>query len=66
MKQGFFLSFGPIKKVFLPPTKMGDTITSLIEKDVQVRFKVLGTEREVWILGSLGGDYLGPICTGES
>ncbi|KAI3853763.1 hypothetical protein MKW98_025280 [Papaver atlanticum] len=44
---------------------------SQIEKDVEVRFKVLDTrwiksEMEFWILGSLGGDYLGPICTGES
>ncbi|KAI3995129.1 hypothetical protein MKX01_031931 [Papaver californicum] len=83
MKQGVFLSCGPIEKVFLAAVKMGDyhhfpgenpvfqnDKDSKIEKDVQVRFKILGTkwieaDRELQILGSLEGDYLGPIYRGE-
>ncbi|KAI3997744.1 hypothetical protein MKX01_007631 [Papaver californicum] len=83
MKQGVLLSCGPIEKVFLAATKMGDhhyfpgespvfqNDNSKIEKDVQVRFKVLATrwietEREFQILGTLEGDYLGSIYRGES
>ncbi|KAI3961419.1 hypothetical protein MKW92_032489 [Papaver armeniacum] len=56
---GVFLSCGPIRKVFLPPTKMGDCHhfpgensffqndkDSQIEKYAEVRFKVLDTR---WI-----------------
>ncbi|KAI3880753.1 hypothetical protein MKW92_027283 [Papaver armeniacum] len=44
---------------------------SKIEMDVQVRFKVLGgkwieTESQYHVLGTLEGDYLGPIFRGES
>ncbi|OVA05324.1 RNA polymerase Rpb7 [Macleaya cordata] len=79
MKQGVFLSCGPIEKVYLAAQKMADyhhvpgenpifmnDKHSRIEKDVEVRFMVLGTkwietDREFQILGSLEGDYLGPV-----
>ncbi|KAF9619104.1 hypothetical protein IFM89_005118 [Coptis chinensis] len=79
IKQGVFLSSGPTEKVFISATTMPDyqyvqgenpifmnDNLSKIEKDVELRFMVIGTkwienEREFQILGSLFGDCLGPV-----
>ncbi|XP_043721058.1 DNA-directed RNA polymerase V subunit 7-like [Telopea speciosissima] len=79
MKQGVFLSSGPIGQIFLSSTKMPDyryvpgenpfflnDKQSKIEKDVKVRFMVLGTkwaeaDREFQMVVTLEGDFLGPI-----
>ncbi|KAI3958741.1 hypothetical protein MKX01_023417 [Papaver californicum] len=81
MKLGVCLSCGPIEKVFLSVRKMGDYHHFPGEKqafqngkgskieDVQVRFKVLATEwreSKYFVLGTLEGDYLGPIYRGQS
>ena len=79
LKHGVLLRCGPIENIYLSCMKMPDyryvpgenpvflnDKTSKIEKDVVVRFVVLGTkwleaEREFQALVSLEGDYLGPV-----
>ncbi|XP_021910051.1 DNA-directed RNA polymerase V subunit 7 [Carica papaya] len=79
LKHGVFLRCGPIENIYLSYTKMPDyryvpgenpvfmnEKLSKIEKDVVVRFIVIGTkwleaEREFQALVGLEGDYLGPI-----
>ncbi|KAG6757392.1 hypothetical protein POTOM_037702 [Populus tomentosa] len=79
LKHGVLLRCGPIENIYLSSMKMLDyryvpgenpvflnDKTSKIEKDVVVRFVVLGTkwleaEREFQALVSLEGDYLGPV-----
>lgn len=79
LKHGVFLRCGPIENVYLSNAKMADykyvqgenpvflnDKHSKIEKDVVVRFIVIGTkwleaEREFQALVSLEGDYLGPV-----
>ncbi|KAJ6911161.1 hypothetical protein NC652_021713 [Populus alba x Populus x berolinensis] len=79
LKHGVLLRCGPIENIYLSCMKMPDyryvpgenpvflnEKTSKIEKDVVVRFVVLGTkwleaEREFQALVSLEGDYLGPV-----
>ncbi|KAE8123819.1 hypothetical protein FH972_018743 [Carpinus fangiana] len=78
LKHGVLLKCGPIENIFLAPRKMpgycyegGESPVfrdklSKIEKDVVVRFIVIGTmwleaDREFQALVSLEGDYLGPI-----
>ncbi|GKU99699.1 hypothetical protein SLE2022_333550 [Rubroshorea leprosula] len=79
LKHGVFLKCGPINNLYLSNLKMPDynyfpgenpffmnDKMSKIEKDVTIRFIVIGTkwmeaEREVQALVSLDGDYLGPV-----
>ncbi|KAJ4969290.1 hypothetical protein NE237_015991 [Protea cynaroides] len=79
MKPGVFFRCGPIEQVFLSSMKMPDyrfvpgenpffqnDKQSKIEKDVVVRFMVLGTkwaeaDREFQMVVTLEGDFLGPI-----
>ncbi|OMO99717.1 hypothetical protein CCACVL1_03663 [Corchorus capsularis] len=79
LKHGVFLKCGPVQNIYLSHLKMPDykyvpgenaffmnDKQSRIEKDVVVRFIVIGTkwmeaEREFQALVSLEGDYLGPI-----
>lgn len=79
LKHGVFLRCGPIENIYLSNAKMPDykyvqgenpvflnDKHSKIEKDVSVRFIVIGTkwleaEREFQALVSLEGDYLGPV-----
>lgn len=78
LKHGVFLRCGPVENIYLSHLKMpgysympgenpvfNDKL-SRIEKDIVVRFIVIGTkwleaEREFQALVSLEGDYLGPI-----
>ena len=79
LKHGVFLRCGPVENIYLSCLKMPDyryvpgenpvflnDKLSKIEKDVVVRFIVIGTkwmevEREFQALVSLEGDYLGPM-----
>ncbi|KAL5988966.1 hypothetical protein ACLOJK_027068 [Asimina triloba] len=79
LKHGVFMKCGPIQNIFLSASTMGDyrfvpgeepvftsEKLSKIEKQVVVRFRVLGlkwleTQREFQMLATLAGDYLGPI-----
>ncbi|GAV69605.1 SHS2_Rpb7-N domain-containing protein [Cephalotus follicularis] len=79
LKHGVLLRCGPIENIYLSSVKMPDyhyvhgedpvflnENSSKIEKDVVVRFIVIGTkwleaEREFQALVSLEGDYLGPV-----
>ncbi|KAK6228589.1 hypothetical protein SCA6_000929 [Theobroma cacao] len=79
LKHGVFLRCGPVQNIYLSHVKMPDyhyvpgenaifmnDKHSKIEKDVVVRFIVIGTkwleaEREFQALVSLEGDYLGPV-----
>ncbi|XP_022138329.1 DNA-directed RNA polymerase V subunit 7 [Momordica charantia] len=79
LKHGVFLRCGPVENIYLSYLKMPDyryvpgenpvfmnDKLSKIEKDVVVRFIVIGTkwleaEREFQALVSLEGDYLGPV-----
>ncbi|KAJ0035601.1 DNA-directed RNA polymerase V subunit 7 [Pistacia vera] len=79
LKHGVFLKCGPIESIYLSSAKMPDykyvqgenpvflnDKHSKIEKNVSVRFIVIGTkwleaEREFQALVSLEGDYLGPV-----
>ncbi|CAK7323274.1 unnamed protein product [Dovyalis caffra] len=79
LKHGVLLKSGPMENIYLSCMKMTgyryvpgenpvflNDKTSKIEKDVVVRFVVLGTkwleaEREFQALVSLEGDYLGPV-----
>ncbi|KAJ4709047.1 DNA-directed RNA polymerase II subunit RPB7 [Melia azedarach] len=79
LKHGVFLRCGPIENIYLSCTKMPDyrymqaespvflsDKHPKIEKDVVVRFIVIGTkwleaEREFQALVSLEGDFLGPV-----
>ncbi|KAJ8755672.1 hypothetical protein K2173_022267 [Erythroxylum novogranatense] len=79
LKHGVFLRCGPVEHIYLSSVKMPDyrhlpaenpvflsDKMSKIEKDVVVRFIVIGTkwleaEREFQALVSLEGDYLGPV-----
>lgn len=78
LKHGVFFRCGPVENIYLSRQKMpgysydgGENPvfrdeSSKIEKDVIVRFIVIGTkwleaEREFQALVSLEGDYLGPI-----
>ncbi|GAB2280493.1 DNA-directed RNA polymerase V subunit 7 [Dionaea muscipula] len=80
LKHGVFLRCGPVETIFLSAQKMpgylyvhGDKNPMFIsekqtkiEKDITVRFFVIGTkwfesEREFKAVVSLEGDYLGPV-----
>lgn len=78
LKHGVFLICGPVDKIYLSHQKMPDyhyvpgenptfrSSTSLIEKDVVVRFRVIGekyveTEGEFQAVVGLDGDFLGPV-----
>ncbi|XP_057957591.1 DNA-directed RNA polymerase V subunit 7 [Malania oleifera] len=79
MKHGVILRCGPVENIYLSNQKMRDyqyvpgenpifmnEKMSRIEKDVVVRFIVIGTkwleaEREFQALVSLEGDFLGPV-----
>ncbi|KAK8579778.1 hypothetical protein V6N12_070084 [Hibiscus sabdariffa] len=79
LKHGVFLRCGPVQNIYLSHIKMPDyhyvpgesgmfmnDKHSKIEKDVVIRFIVIGTkwmeaEREFQALVSLEGDYLGPV-----
>uniref|UniRef100_A0A2P2QMG8 DNA-directed RNA polymerase subunit n=1 Tax=Rhizophora mucronata TaxID=61149 RepID=A0A2P2QMG8_RHIMU len=79
LKHGVFMRCGPIENIYLSSLKMVDyhfvhgenpvflsDKMSKIEKDVVIRFVVIGTkwleaEREFQALVSLEGDYLGPV-----
>lgn len=79
LKHGVFLRCGPVETIFLSAQKMpgyqhvpGENPVfisekqSKIEKDVVVRFSVIGTkwveaEREFQALVNLDGDFLGPV-----
>ncbi|KAL5712325.1 hypothetical protein ACHQM5_014511 [Ranunculus cassubicifolius] len=79
MKQGVFVTCGPIETVYVAAATMPDysfvsgenpvflsDSLSKIEKDVELRFVVIGTkwsehEREFKVLGSLKRDFLGPV-----
>jgi len=79
LKHGVFLRCGPIENLYLSNQKMSDykyvpgenpifmnDKLSKIEKDVVVRFSVIGTkyievEREFQAVVSLEGDFLGPV-----
>ncbi|KAG5554506.1 hypothetical protein RHGRI_012150 [Rhododendron griersonianum] len=79
LKHGVFLRSGPIENIYLSNQKMSDYKNvpgenpifmndklSKIEKDVVVRFSVIGTkyievEREFQAVVSLEGDFLGPV-----
>ncbi|CAK7339365.1 unnamed protein product [Dovyalis caffra] len=69
LKHGVLLKSGPMENIYLSCMKMTGyryVPTSKIEKDVVVRFVVLGTkwlevEREFQALVSLEGDYLGSV-----
>ncbi|XP_015887822.2 DNA-directed RNA polymerase V subunit 7-like [Ziziphus jujuba] len=80
LKHGVLLRCGPVENIYLSSLKMPDyqhmpgenplflnDKSSKIEKDVVVRFIVIGTkwleaDREFQALVSLDGDYLGPIA----
>ncbi|GAB4841650.1 DNA-directed RNA polymerase V subunit 7 [Ancistrocladus abbreviatus] len=79
LKHGVFLRCGPVETIFLSAQKMpgyqhvpGENPMFIsekqtkIEKDVTVRFSVIGTkwveaEREFQAVVSMEGDYLGPV-----
>ncbi|KAF7144538.1 hypothetical protein RHSIM_Rhsim04G0192700 [Rhododendron simsii] len=79
LKHGVLLRSGPIENIYLSNQKMSDykyvpgenpifmnDKLSKIEKDVVVRFSVIGTkyikvEREFQAVVSLEGDFLGPV-----
>ncbi|XP_074284860.1 DNA-directed RNA polymerase V subunit 7-like [Silene latifolia] len=79
LRHGVFLKCGPIETIFLSAQKMPDyqhvpgenpmfisEKQSKIEKDVVVRFSVIGTkwiesEREFQAVVSVDGDFLGPV-----
>ncbi|KAJ6816121.1 DNA-directed RNA polymerase V subunit 7 [Iris pallida] len=79
LMHGVFLKSGPYDNIFLSDKKMGDYSymsgenpmfvnddQSKLEKDVMVRFKVLGFrwiefDRGFQMLATLAGDFLGPL-----